>query len=1024
MNKQSPGAMAPLRRAGAWRLHRVVARTSSAVGVLGLVVGVLASVIVVGAPAGATATTWTPTTAPLSGLSPAAGTNPDVVLNNMSCPAAGSCVAVENYTDSSGNQQGLIETLSGGSWSATTAPLTGLSPAAGTNPDVFLNGMSCPVTGSCVAVGYYLDSSSNHEGLIETLSGGSWSATTAPLTGLSPAPGTNPNVDLLGMSCPATGSCVAVGGYTDSSGNQQGLIETLSSGSWSATTAPVSGLSPAAGTNPGANLNIVSCPATGSCVAVGYYLDSSSDHEGLIETLSGGSWSATTAPVSGLSPAAQTNPNVDLLGMSCPASGSCVVVGVYLDSLGTLQGLIETLSGGSWSATTAPVSGLSPAAGTPSFVALLGVSCPATGSCVAVGDYTDSSAGGQGLIETLSGGSWSATTAPVSGLSPATHPDPQALFRSVSCPATGSCVAVGGYTDSSGNQQGLIETLSSGSWSATTAPVSGLSPAAGTNPGANLNIVSCPATGSCVAVGYYLDSSSDHEGLIETQAVTPTPPPPTPPAPPPPPSGATSSSNCTSSSTSGTCDTTNAGTTVSASGFGSLTLSQYSSDPVGSPTFSSAGEYFDLQIASGSSFTSLTADDCNLNGGTGLQWWNPQAAGGAGAWEPVVPTSTYTAGPPACVSTTFDSASSPTLAQLTGTVFGVSSSPTPVTLTQGPPTSATVAQGAGFSGQLTVTNATGTVSYAETSSLYSTEVVVTSTGAISAATSLAPGVYTVSGTDGDTNGDTGTWTFTLNVTPPGPPPPPTPTTGYWLVANDGGIFSFGNAGFFGSTGNIHLNQPIVGMASTPDSQGYWLVASDGGIFAFGDAGFFGSTGAMHLNKPIVGMTSTPDGKGYWLVASDGGIFAFGDAGFFGSTGAQHLNQPVVGMTSTADGKGYWFVASDGGIFAFGDAGFFGSTGAIHLNQPVVGMTSTPDSRGYWMVASDGGIFAFGNAGFFGSTGNIHLNQPVVGMTSTSDGRGYWFVASDGGVFAFGNAPFNGSMGGTRLNQPVVGMAAT
>ena len=74
------------------------------------------------------------------------------------------------------------------------------------------------------------------------------------------------------------------------------------------------------------------------------------------------------------------------------------------------------------------------------------------------------------------------------------------------------------------------------------------------------------------------------------------------------------------------------------------------------------------------------------------------------------------------------------------------------------------------------------------------------------------------------------------------------------------------------------------MAATPDGHGYWLVASDGGIFAFGDAGFYGSTGGITLNRPVVGMAATPDGHGYWLVASDGGIFAFGDAGFYGSTG--------------------------------------------------------------------------------------------------------------------------------------------
>jgi hypothetical protein len=49
------------------------------------------------------------------------------------------------------------------------------------------------------------------------------------------------------------------------------------------------------------------------------------------------------------------------------------------------------------------------------------------------------------------------------------------------------------------------------------------------------------------------------------------------------------------------------------------------------------------------------------------------------------------------------------------------------------------------------------------------------------------------------------------------------------------------AGFYGSMGGQTLNKPIVGIATTPDGKGYWEVASDGGIFAFGDAGFYGST---------------------------------------------------------------------------------------------------------------------------------------------------------------------------------------
>ena len=247
--------------------------------------------------------------------------------------------------------------------------------------------------------------------------------------------------------------------------------------------------------------------------------------------------------------------------------------------------------------------------------------------------------------------------------------------------------------------------------------------------------------------------------------------------------------------------------------------------------------------------------------------------------------------------------------------------------------------------------------------------------------------------------------------------------GYRLVARDGGIFAFGGAGFFGSTGGMRLAQPMVGMANTPSNLGYWTVAGDGGVFAFGDARFFGSTGALRLARPVVGMAATPSGNGYWLVASDGGVFAFGDARFLGSTGGMRLAQPVVGMAATPSGRGYWLVAADGGVFAFGDAAFAGSTGSIRLAQPVVGMASSPSGRGYWMVARDGGVFAFGDAAFRGSTGAIRLAQPMVGLDATPSGDGYLLTASDGGVFAFGDARFAGSTGGMRLNQPVVGVSA-
>ena len=246
--------------------------------------------------------------------------------------------------------------------------------------------------------------------------------------------------------------------------------------------------------------------------------------------------------------------------------------------------------------------------------------------------------------------------------------------------------------------------------------------------------------------------------------------------------------------------------------------------------------------------------------------------------------------------------------------------------------------------------------------------------------------------------------------------------GYWLVGSDGGIFAYGGAQFYGSTGAIVLNQPIVGMSATPDSKGYWMVASDGGIFAFGDAAFFGSTGGQHLNQPIVGMASTPDGKGYWLVASDGGIFAFGDAAFFGSTGGQHLNQPIVDMAAAPDGKGYWLAASDGGVFTFGSVTFHGSAGALPLASPIQSISASPDGGGYWMAASDGGVFNYGSAPFYGSGVGLTGSGSMVDLAPDPQASGYWMADSNGGVFALGDTAFFGSAFGADLKGGIVGMA--
>ena len=93
------------------------------------------------------------------------------------------------------------------------------------------------------------------------------------------------------------------------------------------------------------------------------------------------------------------------------------------------------------------------------------------------------------------------------------------------------------------------------------------------------------------------------------------------------------------------------------------------------------------------------------------------------------------------------------------------------------------------------------------------------------------------------------------------------------------------------------------MAATPTGAGYWLVASDGGIFTFGDAAFYGSMGGHPLDRPVVGMAATASGGGYWMVASDGGIFTFGDAPFLGSRGGD-TSISYAGIVPVNKGSGY------------------------------------------------------------------------------------------------------------------------
>jgi LAS superfamily LD-carboxypeptidase LdcB len=218
-----------------------------------------------------------------------------------------------------------------------------------------------------------------------------------------------------------------------------------------------------------------------------------------------------------------------------------------------------------------------------------------------------------------------------------------------------------------------------------------------------------------------------------------------------------------------------------------------------------------------------------------------------------------------------------------------------------------------------------------------------------------------------------------------------------LVTGLGAVESRGTtpAPSYGSLTGTTLSWVIVDATTTASGRGYWMLGGDGGVFTFGDARFFGSTGNVRLNAPAVAMAATQTGNGYWFVAADGGVFTFGDAAFFGSLGGKRLNAPVVGIAPTPTGNGYWLIASDGGVFTFGDARFWGSTGDIRLAEPIVGMAATTTGNGYWLAAEDGGVFTFGDAVYRGSAVTGERQAPFVDFTPAANG--YRLVGADGTV---------------------------
>jgi hypothetical protein len=435
-----------------------------------------------------------------------AASNPKVFVEGVSCPSVGNCSVAGSYADSSGYRQGFVLSETAGTWG--TAAEVMMPAGAASNPQSGVDALSCPSSGDCTAVGGYTDNTGNSQAFTLSETAGAWG--TAIEAVLPAGAASNPEVTRGLVSCPSVGRCSAVSAYTDSEARFQGLLLNESSGTWEGgaeATMPANVES----SHPGVTIGGLSCASAGNCTAVGEYNSDEVEEngflidDGFLLTETAGVWGAgveASAPANAIA-------GMHLNGVSCPSVGNCSAVGDYLDSLERLQGLLLSETSGTWGTAVeakAPANGGS----APDVFLTGGVQCASAGNCTAIGSYLAHSAQGEGLLLSETAGSWGAGVE--ASLPGNAQSEPFVSLDGLSCPSAGDCAATGEYTDSSDVRRGLLLTESSGTWG----PGLQVSlPAdAAVNPEVSFGSVSCASPGNCTAVGDYTDDQGHKQGLL------------------------------------------------------------------------------------------------------------------------------------------------------------------------------------------------------------------------------------------------------------------------------------------------------------------------------------------------------------------------------------------------------------------------------------------------------------------------------------------------------------------------------
>jgi hypothetical protein len=401
-----------------------------------------------------------------------------------------------------------------------------LLPAdAATSPQVDLGMVSCASAGNCSAVGGYADSSDKAQVLLLTETDGVWAAGVEAVLPSNARVGAGAG---FAMSCASPGNCDAVGAYTDRSKNLEPLILSEKAGSWAA---GVEGKLPAnaAKRKQTGVLNSVACTAPGTCSAVGGYFDKSGDSEAVLLRETAGHWwigKEAKLPTNAAPTRKYAGETVDLLAVSCSSARSCSAVGSYCavancNNFGKgpnsgEQGLLLTESHGRWARGVEAKLPLRAVREGP-LQYINSISCASAGNCSAVGSYLGRSNKTHVVLLTETAGHWARG---VKAAVPAhASADQYELgVNSVSCSSAGNCTAAGTYSGAGqDNTRPLLLTERAGRWQ--TGVEVGLPADASSPYQYSWVTVSCASTQNCSGVGFYGDNSNGQQGLLLANAM-------------------------------------------------------------------------------------------------------------------------------------------------------------------------------------------------------------------------------------------------------------------------------------------------------------------------------------------------------------------------------------------------------------------------------------------------------------------------------------------------------------------------